>query len=77
MRLRAEDKHADISFHYYRSFSHCICNRRQARIIRGRQFEFPLNIFFRVILHHLIERELLIKKIYFLNLANASFGRKI
>ncbi len=33
-------------------------------------------IFFRVFLHHLIERELLITKIYFLALANASFRSK-
>ncbi len=47
-----------------------------AHFIRCRQFEFQVKIFFRVFLHHLIEIELLITKIYFLALANIFFRSK-
>ena len=44
--------------------------------VRCKQFKLQVKNFFLVFLHHLIERELLITKIYFLVLADASFRSK-
>jgi hypothetical protein len=44
--------------------------------VRCRQFEFQVTFFFRTFLHHRIELQVLITKIYFLALTNASHVKK-